>query len=346
VSQVFISYKREDEIRVARIARALEKAGVEVWWDRGLPSAESFQVNIEKNLDAAGCVIVVWSQGSVAPEGAYVRDEARRGLASGVLVPVIIDRIKAIPLGFGEIQAVDLSHWRGDARDPAFQDLVEAVRAKLAGTPQPKPRGPSARVGRRLTYASLSGVGVVVIASLVANLFEVTTRVCTVPGLQPALSDACGALALGSRPSKTERLAWAARAPGSCEALKAHINRFPRGAYREEAVALITARRRSFEDRWTPATRQLVTFTPAEGAPAASEAAAKTAALQRARIAADRLCRGFGAGSLFRYVSATAYAENWSCSANGAGTLCAFDGHADCQVQERQQVETDRCGPG
>jgi hypothetical protein len=40
MSRVFISCGHEDETSVARIARTLEKAGIEVWWDRRLPGSE------------------------------------------------------------------------------------------------------------------------------------------------------------------------------------------------------------------------------------------------------------------------------------------------------------------
>ncbi|HWA59778.1 MAG TPA: toll/interleukin-1 receptor domain-containing protein, partial [Caulobacteraceae bacterium] len=166
MSYVFISYKREDETRVGRIARSLERAGVEVWWDRGLPGGESWQANIEAKLAGAGCVVVAWSHGSVGPEGQYVRDEARRGLARGVLVPVLIDRLDALPLGFGETQAIDLSHWRGADQDPFLQDLIAAVRAKLAGAPAPAPRGPTGRLRRRLALSGVASFGAVVLCAL------------------------------------------------------------------------------------------------------------------------------------------------------------------------------------
>lgn len=37
MTDVFISYKREDEARVGRLVQALEKAGLKLWWDRDLP---------------------------------------------------------------------------------------------------------------------------------------------------------------------------------------------------------------------------------------------------------------------------------------------------------------------
>jgi hypothetical protein len=345
MSHVFVSYKREDETRVGRIARALEKSGLEVWWDRGLPSGENWHANIEANLDSAGCVVLVWSQGSIAPEGHFVRDEARRGLARGILVPVLIDRIKAIPLGFGEIQTIDLTHWKGDLHDPFFQDLVAAVRAKLDGAPAPKPRGPTARVARRLVYGGMSTAGAAAVASFALNTFGVAARLCVTPGLQPGLSDACGAAGLGDRPSRAERLAWAARPAGSCPALRDHVARFPAGAYHRQAADMLTARKVTYQDAWARQSRSLALFSPADGPGAPSEAAAKARALARAQGDAERLCRAFGAGTLFRFVSAAPSAEKWACAASASGTVCGFEGEAVCALDEHHSVEHESCGP-
>jgi hypothetical protein len=345
VTYAFISYKREDESRVARIAKALEKEGIEVWWDRGLPGGESWHANIEARLEAAGCVIVAWSHWSVALEGQYVRDEARRGLARGVLVPVLIDRVKHLPLGFGEAQAIDLARWRGASSNPFFQDLVATVRAKLASEPAPKPKGPAARIARRLMYGGVSSAALAVLGAVVFNTFGTASVICTAPGLQPSLSDICGAAGLGDRPRRVERLAWAALQPGSCQALREHIARFPQGAYRSEAADLLTARRVKVVDAWTPATRSLPLFVPAEGEPAPSKADARTRSFKRAKTDVERLCRGFGAGTLFRFVSATARADRWSCLNLSGGQICGFDGNADCVLEEHRQLERETCGP-
>src|SRR5580704_19347936 len=118
---VMVSYKREDEPRVAQLVRALRSHGLEVWWDQGLPGGEAWRENIEKALAEAGCVVVVWSHGSTGPDGGFVRDEASRAKARGHLVPVVIDGVMP-PLGFGELQAVDLKRWKGNAKDPFFVD--------------------------------------------------------------------------------------------------------------------------------------------------------------------------------------------------------------------------------
>ena len=83
MSHVMVSYKREDEPRVAVLVRALRANGLEVWWDQGLPGGEAWRANIEKALDDARCVVVAWSYGSTGPDGGFVRDEAARALLTG-----------------------------------------------------------------------------------------------------------------------------------------------------------------------------------------------------------------------------------------------------------------------
>jgi hypothetical protein len=337
MSYVFISYKREDEARVSRLAKGLQKAGIEVWWDPELVQGENWHNELEKRLGEAACVVVCWSQGSIGDAGGFVRDEARRGMRAGILVPVKLDRNIPLPLGFGEVQAIDLSGWAGSVRDPYFKDLVAAVKAKMAGAPPPKPQGPRARIARRVLFGATSSAFLGSLAVIGFNTFGVTGEICGVPGPQPGLSDFCGALRLGDRPSREERLAWAARPKGDCEALKAHINRFPEGAYRSEAVALLAARKVSYRDVWTPAEHKLPLYISASG----SSDAAKASALAAARPQAEQLCQGFGSGTLFRYVSASAQATRWDCAAGA----CSAAGWAVCELQQHDQVETDTCEP-
>jgi hypothetical protein len=265
-------------------------------------------------------------------------------MARGILVPVTIDAVGP-PLGFGELQAIDLTRWRGAQGDPFFQDLVGVIRAKLEGAPTPKPKGPTARVARRMLYGASSSAGLAAIAAFAFNTFGVATNVCTIPGAQPGLSDACGACGLGGRPSREERVAWAGKPAGSCQALRDHIARFPEGAYRREAADLLTARRVTSEDVWSPSVRSLALYQPqtADGAP--DEAAAHTKALAAAQTQADNLCRGFAAATSFRFRAATPQPTTWSCNKGGGGVVCGFEGQVACQLDEKATVEHEVCGP-
>ncbi|TKB91409.1 MAG: toll/interleukin-1 receptor domain-containing protein [Nitrospira sp.] len=342
MNEVFVSYKREDETRVGRLVQVLESAGLSVWWDRGLPGGESWRQQIQTALDAARCVLVLWTHDSVGPAGDFVRDEAGQAKRRGVLVPVFFDRVTP-PLGFGELQAIDLTHWKGNSRDPFFQDLLAAVTAKLDGRPVPPAKGPMQRLVRRLTWSSLAGTVGFGGLALAFNLFSAQEQVCAMPVLQPQLSDLCGSLVMGHRPTKAERVAWD-QCDGSCDALRRHVEQFPDGAYRTKAAELLAARRVIQTEVWTPGTRRLALFVRQEGAPARTDAAAHSAALARAQPSAERLCEGFAVTTAFRLKATTPEAQQWHCETTAGGAVCGFDGVAVCEVEERQVEETERCG--
>ena len=86
-SGVFVSYKAEDRRRVAPLVQALEADGFAVWWDAHIGGGASWREAIEAELDRAACVLVVWSKRSVAPDGKFVRDEAREGAKARRLPP-------------------------------------------------------------------------------------------------------------------------------------------------------------------------------------------------------------------------------------------------------------------
>jgi len=64
MTDVFISYKREDEARVAPIVEGLRAAGLSVWWDRDISGGEAWRQSISEQLEAARCVIVRAGEGS------------------------------------------------------------------------------------------------------------------------------------------------------------------------------------------------------------------------------------------------------------------------------------------
>ena len=109
---VFLSYAREDEPKARLLATVLEARGWSVWWDRHIPRGKDFNAYIQQQLDAAHCIVVLWSKASLASQ--FVRDEATEGL-NGRLVPALIEAVRQ-PLGFRQLQAADLSDWHGQPR--------------------------------------------------------------------------------------------------------------------------------------------------------------------------------------------------------------------------------------
>ncbi|MGH7216734.1 MAG: toll/interleukin-1 receptor domain-containing protein [Nitrospiraceae bacterium] len=133
MADIFISYASVDRARAQILAEALPRQGRSVWWDRNIPPGKTFSQVIKEELDAAKCVIVVWSKASVASE--WVEIEAAEAKQRGILVPALIDDVaKAIPLEFRRLQAARLVDWQGESTHPEFHKLVEAV-ATVLGQP-------------------------------------------------------------------------------------------------------------------------------------------------------------------------------------------------------------------
>lgn len=124
---VFLSYAREDESYAGRMAAALEARGWSVWWDRRLPTGEDFRSFIERQLNDARCIVVLWSGASVRSR--FVQDEAEEGLRDGRLLPVCIERGVRPPMGFRGKQVEDLSDWDGRTRHDGFEKLVASLAA-------------------------------------------------------------------------------------------------------------------------------------------------------------------------------------------------------------------------
>ncbi len=156
MNDVFVSYKAEDRARVAPLVAALEADGLSVWWDAHIGGGSDWRESIQEHLDAARCVIVAWSDRSIASEGRFVRDEASRAQRRGVYLPVRIDSVEP-PLGFGETQALQLVGWKGDRKDARYQALLTATRALIEGGPHtvaaPITAGLARRVDRRAMIA-------------------------------------------------------------------------------------------------------------------------------------------------------------------------------------------------
>ena len=164
MADLFVSYKSEDRARVAPLVAALEADGIGVWWDAHIGGGTAWRDTIETELNAARCVLVVWSTRSTGPEGSFVRDEATRALRRGVYLPVRIDPVEP-PLGFGETQALSLIGWKGQRAEPQYHAVLEAAQAVIAGTPRPASAAHRAKRGvdRRVV---LGGAATTVAAGL------------------------------------------------------------------------------------------------------------------------------------------------------------------------------------
>ena len=115
---VFLSFAHEDENAARRLAQHLSMAGLSVFWDRQLRPGQTWDEVLEREIDRARWVVVLWSSSSVASD--FVRSEASRAKALDKLLPVLIGEA-TIPLEFSRMHAVGL--------DQAVELLLEAIKA-------------------------------------------------------------------------------------------------------------------------------------------------------------------------------------------------------------------------
>lgn len=146
MADVFLSYAREDRDAALALARVLEECGWSVWWDREIHPGEAFDQAIERELAAAGAVVVLWSERSVTSE--WVKNEAAEAAERGVLVPALLDATK-LPLEFRRRQAADLAGWHGDLDHDGFRALCAGVAAKVSTPARPSPVAPPVAPRRR-----------------------------------------------------------------------------------------------------------------------------------------------------------------------------------------------------
>lgn len=129
MSDVFISYNRADKAKAEQLARALTSHGWTVWWDPKILPGERFDTVIQHELEAARCVVVLWSANSV--KSRWVRDEADVALKNGKLLPALIENVE-VPMGFRAIEAANLVDWKGETGHSEYVNLKAAIQKKLA----------------------------------------------------------------------------------------------------------------------------------------------------------------------------------------------------------------------
>ena len=135
MADIFISYDRSNYYQAFDLAQKFKKQGFDVWWDRFIRVGAQWDKLIDEELQAAGCVVVLWSSESRGQQSSYVTYEANTARKDGRLIQVILDGHQP-PADFRDIQYADLSNWSGDPLHPAYSDLTAGICSILKKDPR------------------------------------------------------------------------------------------------------------------------------------------------------------------------------------------------------------------
>jgi hypothetical protein len=138
--QVFISYSRKDMEIVRQLAKDLEKADFDVWWDiSDLKGGDAWARTIQTALEESEYCVIVLSPNSVESE--WVTKECIFAIEQGIGIIPILYKTCEVPLALANIQYID---FRGDQYDRGLRELLTVLQAPpdaTAPTPaQPKKR--------------------------------------------------------------------------------------------------------------------------------------------------------------------------------------------------------------
>jgi len=128
MSEIFISYKREERDKARSIAEVLVSQGYKVWWDIELLPGDRFADEIEAVIKHAKVAIVLWSEASVSSD--FVRAEASLAHGRGILVPVRIDDCE-LPLPFNTYHTLDLHDWDGTGNTEKLSLLLSSIEKRI-----------------------------------------------------------------------------------------------------------------------------------------------------------------------------------------------------------------------
>ena len=146
VSDVFISYSRDNQEAVRRLADAVSALGYDVWWDDQLPPHLAYGDVIAQKVGGAKAAIVVWSASAAASE--WVRAEADMARNQKKLIQTTIDGAEP-PMPFNQLHYVSLADWQGEPRPSGLgEGAREPCRAgrrtrRAAAAPPPSAEAPT-----------------------------------------------------------------------------------------------------------------------------------------------------------------------------------------------------------
>jgi hypothetical protein len=128
VTDIFISYAREDLSVAEALATSLAVEGWKVFWDRRIWAGADWNEEIQRELHGARCVLVLWSAAS--RNSFWVAAEAANAFERDVYVPVLIDESEP-PRLFSQVQAQSIANWVKQQHTDELDQLKSSIRARI-----------------------------------------------------------------------------------------------------------------------------------------------------------------------------------------------------------------------
>ena len=128
MTDIFISYSKEDSKVAGRLAQIFSDQGYTVFWDREIPAGSTWRDVIGKALGEAKIVVTLWTRNSTGSR--WVIEESEFAANKGNLVPLLCENVE-IPMGLRSIQAANFINWRGEDDAPELTSLIASFGAAL-----------------------------------------------------------------------------------------------------------------------------------------------------------------------------------------------------------------------
>lgn len=358
MTDVFISYKKEDAGRVLRLVEALRAEGFTVWWDHGIAAGAEWDRSIHQELYAAKVVVAIWTKASVAAP--WVKEEALVGKNRGVLVPVKLDEVDP-PLGFMMIQAANLVGWTGDRSDRRWPTFLNAVSAVARNEAPPRydtaPHVPAPRASWP-RWLPLAVIVAVAVATLTAVLYPMlaSQRAAVAPPALPPVS-APPSPAAPAQPSApptppivppAEQQLWdKAQEEKTRAAFQSYLIAYPNGTYAQRARDILLTCRSETRETWKEGPS--VANQMLRGVGDTSGGMSRIDACQKAKndvvALAKRLCETIVHNGGYRNPRWTVKDSDCDCeSPNSRVTICKADLAYSCMWEVKVQERVETCG--
>ena len=124
MAEVFLSYSARDRDAAQSIAQSIEQSGLSVFHTTQMAAGASWQDEVRREVESAGCVLVLWSQAAAHSE--CIEQEIRLAIRAWSEDRLVLARLDDadLPAGLRDLGIKNVMH---------LGALVEHVRDIAAG---------------------------------------------------------------------------------------------------------------------------------------------------------------------------------------------------------------------